>query len=111
MNMDRVEALKQIVRFGDKREIAYSALASFPFDSEVELVKVTKEDLANVLNKFLLNEITADDLELWANFIECRDDLNYAEIEDYIYALANPVLVGEIDMIKIIKMAQLLNAS
>lgn len=111
MNMDRVEALKQIVRFGDKLEFAYSALASFPFDSEVELVKVTKEDLANVLNKFLLNEITADDLELWANFIECRDDLNYAEIEDYIYALANSVLVGEIDMIKINKMVQLLNAS
>ena len=111
MNMDRVEVLKQIVRSGDKREFAYSALASLPFDSEVELVKVTKEDLANVLNKFLLNEITADDLELWANFIECRNDLNYAEIEDFIYALANPVLVGEIDIIKISKMVQLLNGS
>ncbi len=111
MNMDRVEVLKQIVRSGDKREFAYSVLASLPFDSEVELVKVTKEDLANVLNKFLLNEITADDLELWANFIECRNDLNYAEIEDYIYALANPVLVGEIDIIKISKMVQLLNGS
>lgn len=111
MNMDRVEALNQLVRFGDKREFAYSALASLPLDNEVELVKVTKEDLANVLNKFLLNEITADDLELWANFIECRNDLNYAEIEDYIYALANPVLVGEIDVIKINKMIQLLNGS
>lgn len=111
MNMDRVEALIQIVRFGEKRELAYSALASIPFDSEVALVKVTKEDLANVLNKFLRSEITADELELWANFIECRDDLNYAEIEDYIYAVANPVLVGEIDIMKINKMIKLLNAS
>ncbi|MGE6451160.1 hypothetical protein ACQKC5_02015 [Shewanella baltica] len=109
--MERVEALEQIVRFGDKREFAYSALASFPFDSEVELVKVTKQDLAKALNKFLSNEITADDLELWANFIEFRDDLNYSEIEDYIYALANPILVGELDIIKINKMAKLLNAS
>lgn len=111
MNMDRVEALKQIVRFGEKTEFAYSALASFPFDSEVELVKVTKEDLAYVLNKFLLNEITADELELWANFIECRADLNYSVIEDYIYTLANPILVGDINIIKINKMVQLLNAS
>lgn len=109
--MDQVEALKQIIRFGDERELAYSALATFPLDGQVELVKVTKDDLVYVLHKFLLKEITADDLELWANFIECRDDLNYAEIEDYIYALANPVLVGEIDGIKINKMVRLLNFS
>ena len=57
------------------------------------------------------DSVPADDLELWANFIECRNDLNYAEIEDFIYALANPVLVGEIDIIKINKMIQLLNGS
>jgi hypothetical protein len=73
------------------------------------LLEVSKLDLTLALNKFLANEITADDLEMWANFIECREDLNYEEIEDYIYALANPELVGEIDVIKIKKMVQLVN--
>ncbi|OBP15790.1 hypothetical protein A5320_07405 [Rheinheimera sp. SA_1] len=107
--MSRTEALRQIVRFGENRDLAYVALASFPFDSDVELLEVSKLDLTLVLNKFLVNEISADDLEMWANFIECRDDLNYEEIEDYIYALANPELVGELDLIKIKKMVQLVN--
>lgn len=110
MNMGRLEALRQIVTFGPQRELAYSVLAGYPFDSEVELVEITKPELADVLHKYLLKEITAEDLEEWANFIECRDDLDYKKVEDYIYALANPDLVGEIDSIKINKMVQLLNA-
>jgi hypothetical protein len=106
MNMSRTEALRQIISFGEQRELAYAVLVSFPFDCEVELLEVKKLDLAFVLNKLLTNEITTDDLEMWANFIECREDLNYEEIEDYIYALANPELVGELDLIKIKKMVQ-----
>jgi len=106
MNMSRIEALRQIVRFGENRDLAYVALARFPFDRDVELLEVSKLDLILALNMFLANEITADDLEMWANFIECREDLNYEEIEDYIYALANPELVGELDLIKIKKMVQ-----
>lgn len=109
--MSRTEALRQIVSFGENRELAYVALASFPFDCDVELFAVNKFDLTFALNKYLANEISADDLEIWANFIECREDLNYEEIEDYIYALANPELVGELDVIKIKKMVQLANAS
>ena len=110
MHMNRTEALRQIIRFGEQRELAYAALASFPFDCDVALLEVNKLDLTLALNKFLVNEISADDLEMWANFIECRDDLNYETIEEFIYALANPYLVGEFDLIKIKKMVRLVNA-
>jgi len=109
--MIRTEALRQIVSFGENRDLAYVALACLPFDCDVELLEISRLDLTLVLNKFLAHEISADDLEMWANFIECRDDLKYEAIEDFVYALANPELVGDLDEISIEKMVQLLNAS
>lgn len=109
--MERVDALIQVVRFGDQRELAYLTLARLPFDSSAELLTVTKDDVIFVLNKFLAKEITADQLEEWANFIECREDLAITEIEDFIYALANPELMGEIGTSTIDTMLKLLKTS
>ncbi|KIO37614.1 hypothetical protein [Shewanella sp. cp20] len=109
--MNRTEALEQIVTFGTDRENAYSALAKYGFDSEVEYFVVSKSVLESVLTMYLTDQITADELEQWANFVECRADLNYEAIEDYIYAIANPYLVGEINKDKMRKMVQVLNAT
>ena len=109
--MTRAEALKQIITFGADKEVAYVELIKFGYDSEIEQFFVSKSILENILAKYLADEITADDLEEWANFVECRDDLDYEVIEGYIYALANPYLVGGIDKEKITKMNKLLKAT
>lgn len=64
-----------------------------------------------MLNKYISDSISDHDLEEWANFVECRDDIDYSKVEGYIYALANPELMGEITQCKIVKMLQVLNAS
>jgi hypothetical protein len=106
--MNRAEALKQIVTLGTHKETAYSELAKFRYDSEIEYFVVSKFILGNVLSMYLADKITANDLEEWANFVECRDDLDYEIIEGYIYALANPDLIGDINKEKIKKMLHLL---
>ncbi|SIS60877.1 hypothetical protein SAMN05421760_102437 [Neptunomonas antarctica] len=106
--MKRVEALVQIITFGECREPAFSALCQFGFDSDVELVEISDSILADVLQLFIAGFISADELEEWANFIECRDDINFARNEGYIYALSNPELMGEINTEKIIKMLEVL---
>jgi hypothetical protein len=106
--MNRAEALKQIITFGADKEAAYSELVKFGYDSDFECFVVSKSILQNVLAKYLSDEITADDLEEWANFVECRDDLDHEVIEGYIYAIANPYLIDDIDKEKIMKMLQLL---
>ncbi|PKG36909.1 hypothetical protein [Psychromonas sp. Urea-02u-13] len=109
--MNRVEALEQIITFGGFREEAFGELVNFAFDCEVELFEVNNDILEVVLKKYLSNFISSDELEEWANFIECRDDVNYAKVEGFIYALANPELMGKITDNKIYKMLEVLSAS
>ncbi|EGQ9730915.1 hypothetical protein ACJXBB_001696 [Vibrio cholerae] len=57
--------------------------------------------IQDVLRRFLAGEFTAEDLENWANLLECREDLEFEEgkseeIENVIYCLANPTLQKEI---------------
>ncbi|NCP64796.1 MAG: hypothetical protein GW763_17875 [Paraglaciecola sp.] len=109
--MDRSTALKQIVTFGPERELAISALVNFGYDSDEELFEISESVLIGVLKKYIADEVTSEELEEWANFIECREDLNYEKVEGYIYALANPILVGMIDKDKIKQMLKTLNAT
>ena len=109
--MNRAEALKQIVTFGACKESAYSELVKFGYDSEIEYFVVSKSILECVLLMYLSDKITGDELEEWANFIECRDDLDYEVIEGYIYAIANPYIDGYINKEKVTKMVQLLKAT
>lgn len=107
--MNRTELLTQIITFGESREQAFSELSAFGFDSKDVLIEISDSILTLVLEKFIADTISADDLEEWACFIEFRDDINFSKNEGYIYALANPELMGEISKENIIKMIRLLN--
>ena len=106
--MNRVESLTEIISFGARREQAYSCLVGGSFESVCEQIVVTKQHLAEVLNRYIIGDICTDDLEEWAMFVECRDDIDHSAIEDYIYALSNPTLMGDIDKDKVVQMVQLL---
>lgn len=107
--MNRSEALNQIISFGKHREDAFSCLVNYSLASDVEHAVASKDLLYDVLQKYIAGAISTDDLEEWAMFLECRDDIDGSAIEDYVYALANPDLMGDIDKDKITKMAELLH--
>ena len=106
--MDRAESLRQIISFGQYREEAFDSLFNDPTDPESESVIASVEMLHAVLQKFIQGTISTDDLEEWAMFVEFRDDIDHSSIEDYIYALSNPDLMGGIDKDKVVQMARLL---
>lgn len=108
--MDRQQALQQIIEFGKQRELAVMALAQFGWDPSFPMIRVDNNVLISVLSKFMANEINADDLALWANFIECRDELDYSAIEGYIYALAEPEQMGGISQDTITQMLEILTS-
>jgi len=106
--MNRQQALQQIISFGEERDAAVSTLAKFGWDPSFEVISVDSHALMIVLIKYMSGDIDADDLELWANFIECRDELEYSDIEGYIYALADPEQMGGISLDNIEKMLTVL---
>ena len=108
MGMDRTELLNQIITFGQTREEAFMQLAKLAFDPHAEPFQLSKTILSDVLTKYITNTITTDELEEWANFIECRHDISFSNVEGYIYALANPEQMGEISNDKIHQMLTLL---
>lgn len=100
---DRSALIKEIAQIGAnyceyKREIQ-----KYPWDCENELYLLTKTDVLSVFSRFLSGELSSDDLENWANFLECRDDLGFEakyedELSEIVFLIANPDINYSIDV-------------
>ena len=70
------------------------------WDSD-ELVTLTVDHIQSVLERYVGGELSAAEVEHWADLIECRDDISYDEtIKELISELANPVLSGRLNVLK-----------
>lgn len=107
IEMTYEQALSQLITYGDNINNAYLILAKQPTINVLPL-RATKSHLKNVLTKFLNNAIDDDDLTLWAAIIENQQAIDSYEIEDFLYALNNCELMGEISKESITKMLTLL---
>lgn len=70
-------------------------LALFGWDSDHELVVLTRRDVVAMLERYLRAEVTADDLSAWADSIEGCDDIGFEQsaadvLRELIFELANP---------------------
>lgn len=101
-----VDALTEIIRFGDQREQAFAVLTGSSETEEAAVV--TSADVLRVLQRYLTAELDDDDLEEWAMLLECREEIDCSAIEDYLYALSNPELMGGINSASISRMVALL---
>ncbi|SFD18456.1 hypothetical protein [Pseudoalteromonas denitrificans] len=109
--MTKEEALLAIVRFDDNKNDAFSQLVKFPQKYEAPIIEVTPLMLLHVLKLYTASKISTDELEFWADFIDIREDINSDKIEDEIYALSNPELMGAINTQTISKLIHILEKS
>lgn len=101
--MSRFDVLRDLIAFSKPVDILSSNLSKFDWDYAGQPLIVAASQVRNVLERFLSGEYTAQELEGWANLIECREDLEFEEqkhdeIENVIYCLANPALQGEVTL-------------
>ncbi|MCQ8889423.1 hypothetical protein [Pseudoalteromonas carrageenovora] len=106
--MNIQKALAEFITFGEQRDNAISVIVSNSSNNQTYLYTLTKPILIDVLTRCLNKEIDIDDLELWANVIESRDDINCAEYEGVIYALSNSEQMGELSHKKLEQLLALL---
>ena len=101
--MAKIDILLNLINFAKDMSAIKSDLVKIGFNSESELVTITQNTIANILNRVIDKEISYDLLEEWANLIECREDIGYEDeiLQEIIFELANPCLYGEIDEEKI----------
>lgn len=76
-------------------------LRTFPWDSETELVTLTRGDALGLLDEYLRGELTRASFEAWAEAVEVRDDIGMEEgfedlLRSFIFELANPEIDGQL---------------
>ena len=107
-NMTHLEAVKAILHFSENRSEAFSVLLAA---SQSEVVYfVSNQDVLAVLDKVLSKQLDIDDLEMWAQLLDMREDIDTQKVEGVLYALSNPEQMGEITMEKIQQLSKLLKA-
>jgi hypothetical protein len=94
---DRTMALLALLLAERPIQTLLSELDDFPWDSPVELAVLNSQHLVDLLHRFLAGDLSAEDVESWANAVEGRDDIGYeaafeAELKECIFQLANPDL-------------------
>lgn len=99
--MTREEAIQSLIAFDRPFDELREGVSSFPFDwAGPPLGTIRRQHLLAVLARWQLGELTAEEVENWANLVEVRDDLDRAPndpaVADAIFDLANPVLNGEL---------------
>lgn len=77
-------------------------LAAMNWDYEGAGVELSSSHLIHALQRYLRDEISEEEIELWANQIEGRDDVWFEarfreRIEEVLYELANPLLTQPLD--------------
>ena len=94
---DRLLVVRELIDFSRPVESIQKELAKFEWDYDSDCVQLKKSNLTSVLKRYLNSELSALDIECWANCIEGRDDICYDAgseqiIENLIYEFANPTL-------------------
>ncbi|HTZ43210.1 MAG TPA: hypothetical protein VMB79_05055 [Jatrophihabitans sp.] len=76
---------------------AIAAVRRLPWDSDADLVRLTRTHVTVLLMRYLAQELTAGDLEAWANAIEAREDIGAEELlRTFVFETANPALCEDV---------------
>jgi hypothetical protein len=97
----RQQALRDLLELRVPVNMATGALARFGWDSEQELVTLTRADATRTLTRYLTGELSADDVEQWADALEVREDVGREpgfgdELTELLFQLATPEVAGKI---------------
>jgi hypothetical protein len=77
-------------------------LATLSWDYDGDCVTLKRMHIFSILERYRLNQLSAEEVEYWANQIESREDIVFEEgweqeIGDVIYQLANPELTRHLN--------------
>jgi len=95
---DRKIVLEDIIQLRGDLEDLKNELSQFPWDSEVFIAKIYRKDVIRVFEGYLNDVISNQEIEVWANLIECRDDIAFedTDLQEIIFEFANPEINGHL---------------
>lgn len=96
---DEIGILLDLIHFKNNIDTLRNMLSQIGFDSETELVSMSRDNIVEILQRSLDKKISFLELEEWANLIECREDIGFEDkkTQEMIFKLANPCLHEKLD--------------
>jgi hypothetical protein len=95
----RAEILKELVEFEKPTGSLLNELREYgwAWSEEKPLIIIGKDDLLRIIDRFLTGSITAEQLQEWAENLECREDVafdknNESLLDDVFFRLAPPFI-------------------
>ncbi len=84
-------------------------LSVYPWDCETAVVTLTKGMICKILQRYLDGDLSAMQVEAWAEALEMRENIafgteNDPQVQMCIYSLATPILEGELNKQKATEM-------
>ncbi|HET6668394.1 MAG TPA: hypothetical protein VFG98_14045 [Intrasporangium sp.] len=95
----RIELLRELVRCDPPLTTTLQGLAAHPWDHDTDLVTLSAGQAVEVLLRFVRGEVEAEQLELWAESLESREDVGLEpadELRQMLLELSTPELFGEL---------------
>jgi hypothetical protein len=101
--LSRPQAVRALLEYSSPLTTLQRHLAPYPWDSDENLGFLTPSHVVGVLQRYLSDQLTAGDIEEWANLIESREDIGFdphhsGPLADFVFDAANPDLDGEITL-------------
>lgn len=111
---ERHLVLRNLLEFAKPLDELRSSLATFGWDFRDIPLTMTSDHLNNVIGRYLKGELSAQQVEDWANIVEGREDISLRPkdaqlLHDIVYELANPKLTEELSHKRAREMIDLLN--
>ncbi|OSQ48876.1 hypothetical protein [Thalassospira alkalitolerans] len=102
MQPERRQTLQSLIWLHEPLEQISERLTDFERDFDGETIVVEATAVQTILLRYLRTDISAQELESWANLIECREDLEFEaafseQIEMIIHQLATPEINNSIN--------------
>jgi hypothetical protein len=94
----RTQILQELARFETPSEPLLRELRSFGWDwTGKPLLVLTKADILRVIDRFLAGQISAAQLQEWAENLEVREDVAFEErdaelLDDIFFRIATPMI-------------------
>jgi hypothetical protein len=98
---DRPSLLRRVMRYEMPLEETLLLLRTYAWDSDEELVTLTAVDVVTLIDRFFAGELSARQVQHWAELLELRDDVGFEErwaepLRLAVQELATPEVFGAI---------------
>ena len=110
--MDRAWLIAELLRCERPVPDVLTGLVDYGWDSDEPLAELKPSHIRHALHRYISGELSAQQVEEWANAIECREDIAYepSSMEgDTIFELANPELTSQLNPTRAKELLQLLS--